>query len=379
MVILSGFFAGLLLISGSSNSAFARDVTFYGEITTADVINGSSKIDTSPMTPFNAPKLDAINGSDWDEWYFDGVSKDGSTGLSILFARDATLTRWNFPILRVSIDCVWSNGTRFTTMMFANTSSVYERDGVIIGKWIGSDWHASFRATTDNREIDIGFDGPQIQGRYHVRSFTKAHYANEYIFPDKRGIVAFAPMIYWNEAVPAGNLEAKFSLEGTPLQLSGYGGTDHNWGPYAYDYFAAHWRWMRAILGPYTMIFWIHTSALDNNTYTSAFLFDGGEVLFDSTASDRVTLDLRYDGEVHGQFRDLSTGFDVAFKGDNDKTWSFRIDHQRVVFESDRFSANNEYSRFTNTVSGGLVGGDTFEGVAVNEQGFIIDHWQIPA
>ena len=355
------------------------NANFYGTITASETFNGSSQVDTSPLTSFAAPKLDSINASNWDEWYFDGISEDGSTGLSILFARDGTLSRWELPNLRVSLDCVWSNGTKFTTMMFANTSSVLEHEGTITGEWSGRDWNATFLTDTNNSKVVIIFEGQQIHGRYEVLSSTKAHYANNYTFSDDRGSVVFAPMIHWNEAIPAGKLLANFSIQGESLQISGYGGWDHNWGPWAYDYFAAHWRWMRAILGPYTMIFWVHTSAIDNNTYTSAFLFEGERVLFESTDNERIHLGLRYDGQVHGQFRDLSTGFDVQFKQDENKSWKFQIDHQNVVFESDTLSANNEYSRFTNTASGGLVGGETFKGVAVNEQGFIIEHWTIPS
>jgi hypothetical protein len=371
-------FKVILTTLSTIHAVTCTNSNFYGTILASTNFVGSSQIDNSPKTSFAAPKYDSINASNWDEWYFDGISKDGNTGLSILFARDATLSRWGLPNLRVSLDCVWPNGTKFTTMMFANTSSVLEHEGIIIGEWVGSDWTATFKTDTDNSKVTVIFASPQIQGSYELISTTKAHYANNYTFPDDRGSVVFAPMIHWNEAVPAGNLSANFLIEGKELQISGYGGWDHNWAPWAYDYFAAQWRWMRAILGPYTMIFWVHTSAIDNNTYTSAFLFENEQVLFESIDNERIDLSLRYDGDVHGQFRDLSTGFDVQFKLDGNVTWWFQIDHQKVVFESDALSANNEYSRFTNGAKGGIIGGDTFEGVAVNEQGFIIEQWEIP-
>lgn len=131
------------------HAVVTTNANFYGTITASKTFNGSSLVDTSPLTSFAAPKLDSINASNWDEWYFDGISEDGSIGLSILFARDATLSRWDLPNLRVSLDCVWSNGTKFTTMMFANTSSVLEHEGIITGEWSGRDWNATFLTDTN--------------------------------------------------------------------------------------------------------------------------------------------------------------------------------------------------------------------------------------
>jgi hypothetical protein len=53
----------------------------------SDTINGTFEVDVTAITPFAAPKLNAINSSSWDEWYFDGVSADGIAGISILLSR----------------------------------------------------------------------------------------------------------------------------------------------------------------------------------------------------------------------------------------------------------------------------------------------------
>lgn len=353
--------------------------SYFGTISAADQVNGSAKIDTSPFTALAAPKFLTVNGSDWDEWYFDSVTYDGTQGVDILFARDASLTRFEIPIIRVSLDAVWENGTTFTTMLFATNSSVENRGSSIHGLWAGEDWTASFIIAQDNSNAVITFDSSIIKGTYHLESFTTPRYATNGPFPNNRGEVEFAPLIYWNSPTPGGRVSADFIINGTAFQQNGMiGGFDRNWAPFAYDYFAQEWWWSRVVTGPYAATFWILTSAVDNQTYVSAFVEKDHTVVFESIESSEISFVLNYNGSVHGQFEDLSTGWTIDLTPPSGPAYSFTINHTSIWFEADRFSSNNEYSRFTNVAYGGTVGEEIFHGAAINEQGHIIDNWAIP-
>lgn len=130
------------------------------------------------------------------------------------------------------------------------------------------------------------------------------------------------------------------------------------------------------VTGAYTMIYWVHTSTLDNHTYTSALLEKSGEVLFSTTKNEEVFFSLTHGGNVHGHFHDNSTGFEVRFSTTDGGNFIFQIEHRNVVFESDQWSSN-EYSRFTNLVTV-VAGNETFQGVGVNEQGFILENFSFP-
>lgn len=370
-----------LLVSTVLAAGFKQKApSYFGVISATDQINGTAQVDSSPLTPFMAPKMLTINQSNWDEWYCDSITSDGTQGVAVLFARDATLTRDGIPIIRVSLDAVWANGTTFTTMLFATNSSVEQKGDNIYGLWTGDDWSASFLISEDNRQALISINSSIVTGTYRIQSFTTPHYANTYSFPDPRGRVEFLPMIYWNTPVPAGSVEADFTINGTAFQHTDMvGGIDRNWAPYAYDYIGDDWWWCRVIVGKYTARFWIIKSSINNETSVGASVENDHAILFDSNDLDEVDFVLNYNGTTHGQFEDLSTGWTMTFTPKNGmQAYTFTIEHTRVWFEADKYSSNNMYSRFTNTASGGPVGGQTFEGVATNEQAHFIEVLVIP-
>jgi len=352
------------------------------------MVNGSVYIDTSPMTPFEWPTVSALNSTAWEYWYFDGVSSDGSAGVTIVFFRDPSLVAAGLGILRVSVDAVWSNGTKFTTMMFANNSIVEECGDETTGTWTGPGMACSFRflqyAAAEIALSGVGITGETVTGTYSLTSFSKARYPDGTTYPSKKETVELAPLIYWNEAIPGGSVKTDTVLAGTPLTFSGIGGTDRNWGPFIWDYVADHWWWLRTVAGPYTLVFWKYASPLDGKTYTYSYLEEHGVPVFTSTiegavagGADYATFELLYNGTVHGSFEDLNTGSEVELHSPKrGKSWRFEIEHVNVVFEPP--AGNDQYSRFVNTAKGGEVGCQVFAGVCKSEQNKILQVAPIP-
>ncbi|KZF24669.1 hypothetical protein L228DRAFT_275923 [Xylona heveae TC161] len=376
-----------LLFQGSislANPAYVhQSPAFVSQVSASDIVNGSVPIDTSPLTPFAKPKISSINATAWEYWYFDGVSSNGSAGVTLAFFRDPSLVYLGQGILRVSVDAVWSNGSRFNTVAFAENSLVRGSDYWTEGFWTSNNLISSYAISNDFSQSTVQLDGPGFQGTYTLNSFTKARYPDGSSFPNGNASVTLAPLIYWNEAVPAGRVTANLVLNGNALQFEGIGGFDRNWGPFIWDFIADHWWWARAVTGPYSLVYWTFVSSIDRQTHTYAYLEKAGETVFASTkanassSEDYSIFSLKYNGTVHGQFADNSTGFVIELvKPSNKRRYKFDIDHVNIVFESP--GSNDEYSRFVNTAKGGEAGEKVFNGVSKSEQNRILHSFPIP-
>ena len=234
-----------------------------------------------------------------------------------------------------------------------------------------------FDVSSALNKATIALTGPGVSGTFELESFAPPRYPDGEIYPAPRASLALAPLIYWNEAIPAGTVHTSLTLSGTPFSFTGIGGHDRNWGPYIWDFIAEHWYWIRAVTGPYTVVFWTFTSAIDGQTYTSAFLSENGVEIFATRngvvaeKEDYATLKLTYGGPVHGSFADQSTGFVIDLVGNEcGKSWQFTVEHANIAFEAPQGN-NDAYSRFVNTASGGEVERKPYNGVANSEQNVI--------
>lgn len=112
--------------------------------TTAEFYSGSSPF-------FDGPKLDFINGSSFDWWYFDAVSSDGKTQLTITFFTTVATTlgfgadfgTTNF----VSFLAAFPNGTQYQQFDFAGPVVIQEGRFGIRANWTGTGF--SFEGSRD--------------------------------------------------------------------------------------------------------------------------------------------------------------------------------------------------------------------------------------
>lgn len=347
-------------------------------VTGFESVQGPVTINTSPTDPFEVTKLSAINETVWEYWYFDAVSSDGKSGVAITFFKDPSLSALGFGNLRVSLDAVWPNGTQFTSTLFVNESTITTCGDDTKGVWNQTNEGIgfSFEVSNNMKQVDVVVAGPQVSGTFSLKSNTPARYPAGELYPSKSASLALGPLIYWNEAVPAGSVEASMILGGAPFSFTGIGGHDRNYAPFIWTFVAQHWYWIRIVAGPYTAVYWIWTSAIDGKTYTTAFLAENGKEIFASTngaVSSKgayATMALTNGPGVHGSFADSSTGFAIDFVDHDDKNWHFEVQHQNIAFEAPAGS-NNNYSRFVNTASGGEKGQQVWVGAANSEQNVI--------
>jgi len=347
---------------------------------TADSVTTSPNvpINTSPLLPFQSPALTTMNATAWEYWYFDGVSASTKAGVTIVFFRDPSLAPAGLGPLRVSVDAVWENGTKFTSMVFADESVLETCGDVTKGRWTGPQSNSSFEFRQGNAYAKIELSGTSItgdpvSGSFTLRSFSKPRYPGGENYPNRKASVQMAPLLWWNEGIPAGDVETDVVLKGTPLKFKGIGGTDRNFAPYIWDYIAQEWWWIRTVTGPYTWVYWKFISAIDRKTYSYAYLEQNGVPIFKSSVECSASVKTgcavftrTTDGTVKGSYQDQSTGFEVEFKA-RGKSWKFDVEHTNVVFEPTAGS-NNEYTRFVNGAKGGEVKGKQFKGLSKSEQ-----------
>lgn len=134
--------------------------------------------------------------------------------------------------------------------------------------------------TRNLRRATLKVSGPGVEGTFFLDSIAPPRYPGGEIYPSPTANLALAPSIYWNVAIPAGTARANFMLGGSKFELNSVGGHDRNWGPFIWDNVAEHWYWTRIIVGPYIAVFWTFTSAIDGQTYVSAFLSENEVEIF---------------------------------------------------------------------------------------------------
>lgn len=206
-------------------------------MTTADMVNEHVSINTSLTLPFQHSVLERLNATAWEFWYFEGVSQNAKSGITIFFYRDNNLKCLGFTPFRISIDAVCSDGSKYSSLIFAEESTIETCDDVTRGRWEGPKVDSTFEITHGNEDIFINLNGTSyldndIYGSFRLKSFSNARYPKGETYPDRKASVQVAPLFYWNEGIPGGEVAVNLILNSTKLQFQGIGGADRNFAPY---------------------------------------------------------------------------------------------------------------------------------------------------
>ena len=342
-------------------------------VTSAVVIN------TNPATPFEAVKLSAINQTAWESYRFEGVSNNGTAGVSVNFYRSPSPSACGYGAVWVEINAVWSDSTQFTSTQWQNQSVIIDCDvdinAVTYGYWedvLDTTARFTFQVPHTLAWANMTLFGDGIDGSWQMNSIAPPMTANATGQFNPQGSVELAPLTYWNEAIPVATLNTTIQFPGRVFDIEGFGGHWRNWASYDWNSLALDWYRVRAVAGPYIMIFWVYTSAIDGQIYTSGILVQNGTRVFASRngsptpGSDSAIFWLSYSGNVHGSYEDNSTGITVQFTGGRE--WRFFFTHTNVLSES---PYGKKYSSFVNTAIGGDIEGPQFAGVATSDQAVI--------
>lgn len=348
--------------------------TRHAGVYTDDIIH----MNEDPLLPFDYPMTDGFNRTTGEEWSFEGVSADGTSGMAYMLSRGTIAG--NLLAQRTFIAITWPNGTRYMESGFADVSTIQMCPNSTIGTWSnetsGLNW--SFESSNDYSHTVVKIDSATIKGTITLDSLAPAVYPNGLVYPDASGNVRFAPHIYWAETVPVATTEVDLIVKGTPYTISGIGGRERNWNSFAWANLSLHWNMLRATAGPYTLMAWIYTSRVDGQTYFTSMIMKEKEVVFHtqereaSTTSTFGSFDLAYGGPVHltsdpsGSPLPPSkhTGYVMEMVDPKaGQHWRFEIDYTQTVY---LFPSSNttRVGGFVGTLRGGLVGGPQYTGRA---------------
>lgn len=176
------------------------------------------------------------------------------------------------------------------------------------------------------------------------------------------------PHVYWANALPDATASVAVTFaDGTAMTFAdGVGYHDKNWGDEPFADVVSSWYWGHAHLGPYSLVFF-STIDLDGAEYVSGFVAADGDVEIASCADGVVTLrpwganDTYPPTATSGIMQGLEAVFDL---GDGSEL-AANVTRGTIVMDY----SNSVYIRALGTVTGGIVGGETYtDGRAMFEQ-----------
>ncbi|KAL0937406.1 uncharacterized protein CTRU02_207137 [Colletotrichum truncatum] len=354
-------------------------ITSY-ETVTGDIHFGPRRHDEHPTIG----KLSGINSTSWEQWVFDSVSDDGSSGIFLSLGRDASYAFFGQGNLHVEFYALMEDGTKFQELAFVDQSSIYDCGDYIASTWTSNSHSFEFRVPRDTSigaEATIVVSTPKLHGRFHLLSSAPGHFPDGNLHASPETLTQVAPGLHMHGTIPAAQVEGKITIKGRRggvTSYSGKGGHMHLW---AIDnWFKIIWGFqiIRGTAGPYSFFYWEPTSRVGGRTtHCTAILFKNGKRLVSTKAAnstyqpqngDRVQVLATKNGRgVRASVAGRSTGHVVEFWSADGGHWRFELEHQYVQVQMP-FGRDTGLAVFTNRMFGGEAGGCQYLGSAFSEE-----------
>lgn len=362
-----------------SDDVACHEPCFTTDTAAFQTVKGPVWMSTSPRDPLDRSVLSAVNGSAWEQWFFDAVSTTADHSLGLCVSRDASYTMMGHGILRVEFFLLLANGTIVGGTDFVDESQVQDCCGEVRAEWRSVDRSYSFRISKDYGRIEGEFHRPEVDGRFSFDAITPPRFADGSTWPSDTASNEMSPFLRYTEPMSAGRAELSFTLAGEKQETRWEGLGGHNRFFSSKDWFSIvkGWNVGRARVGPYVMSLWEDESRIDGQMYQGSVLFKDGEPLVrarlvgnpdDSPDADYLVMSRRYGGARHSNWGDMSTGWALEFVSPSrGQTWQFSLEHKTMPFEVD-LGGGRGLAGFTEVVSGGEVGGKQYgDGYGVSE------------
>ncbi|KAG5794171.1 hypothetical protein H9Q69_006789 [Fusarium xylarioides] len=352
---------------------------FEHQATAGKFVDGPATMSVDPLIGFDSPMVSVFNSTVSENWSFDAVSHDGRASIVVYLTRGTVAN--NVGAQRGLISVSWANGTRYMENVFVNMSTLTTCPKSTSGLWTNNAKNVSwgFTASTDFKTSVVTIKSSTINGTFTLKNRGPPIYPGGLVYPNAKASVMFAPEMYWQEQFPVADAEVDLDIRGTPFVLSGVGGRDKNWNPRPWAVISGNWDMGRIVAGPYGLMFWNYTSAVDGQSYFSATLMEGRDVIFrtsngqPSCSRTYGTIKLTNSGGVHlasapGAISPLPksrhTGYIIDLVSPKTgKHWRSALDFSQTTFWFPASETLN-VGQFGGIVSGGLVRREDFKGVA---------------
>lgn len=162
-------------------------------------------------------KIQKLNASTWELYFFDAVSLD-SSAVTLSFFRDGGR-------LKTQILAIWPDGRTFVTEVYAKESRIQNCDGKhMAASWQGENDGTSFEISHDLREAIVKVDLPTIRGTIFFSSESPA-WTKDVETNEERDILhLLAPTIHWLQSIPRASVQVELTIDGRDLAFAGLGG-----------------------------------------------------------------------------------------------------------------------------------------------------------
>ncbi|PLB47357.1 hypothetical protein P170DRAFT_478209 [Aspergillus steynii IBT 23096] len=345
------------------SAAQARFYNFSNE-----VVGGEVPIQYISDDVFDAPKVDALNGSTYDWWYFDAVSTTTNASVVLVLYR-ATPGRFPYVLdgstASVNLFITSDNGTS----QYYPIANLPGRNGEVIistdGQGASGVWEStgfSFFGSADLSSYTVHVNSPALglNGTLSLSLNAPAHYPCGPNEPGQNLLVS--PHVGWANAMPDADAVASFTIKGEDIQFTGVGYHDKNWGDQLFSDHVVTWYWGHGRLGPYSLV-WFDVLHPSGRKYVSGYVARDGEVVENSCDTEDVQVQPFGPMVVSPSASDGSStdGFTVAMELE-DGPLRVTVKNRATIVPG------KTYRRWLGSMSGGIVDETQYEGVGIWEE-----------
>ncbi|EIN14706.1 hypothetical protein PUNSTDRAFT_41835 [Punctularia strigosozonata HHB-11173 SS5] len=337
-----------------------------------------------PHVPLATANSTAEDPFQW--WYFDLVADSGSA-LEVVYYSGYGFGNFVPVPYYLQITSTVPNGTHFGQFAVSPGSATVEHS---TGAFSNGIWPSLGGWNSTRRGYVVTFQNTDgtVSGNLTLDAVAPAHYPcdgsadpsfNTTVAPNLVG-----PWLGWANAVPThfkqGATATGFlTLGNETFSYSGSGYHDSNFGLKQLSETANHWYWGRGRVGPYTLVYFSYlpknssVPATDPNAwYTSGYLsLDGVQILDFCSAEQSVAAHAKKHLAIETSGAIWSEGPDVVGNPDN-STVSIAVTYSLNAAEY-KFNMTSiavglagsplvPYARWTSSITGGRVGGETYTG-----------------
>ncbi|KAJ3543380.1 hypothetical protein NM208_g3607 [Fusarium decemcellulare] len=329
----------------------------------ADIHDGQAHSQqVSCNTGFDGPKVDILNGTSYDFWYFEAVAYDGQSSVVVNFHAGAPLNsdlsgERSSSSNNMQLSGHFSNGTTFSEVITVDTAIVSTAGDGSNGLWgaEGDSWYSS--PDMSDYRVELKAKEGSIRGSITMHSVAPAHYPCSLTRPGDS--LEVMPGIGWVNAVPDADVTVDLRIHGMPFKFLGIG--YHDKGVTPFSDVVGSWNWGHARMGPYSIV-WLHSTDRGATTYSSGYVAYQGQVVF-----------AQCDGAIEIRTSNEDTDRSIANNSAFPDVFSLRIDlgGSHGVLEADLYPTQitldtPTFTRWVGNVTGsagesswqGIVSGD---------------------
>ncbi|KAL1849531.1 hypothetical protein Plec18170_007439 [Paecilomyces lecythidis] len=241
----------------------------------------------------DGPKLDIINSTVTQWWYFDAVSTDLSSSLTIVFFTSSAVGfPFTLPNGSVAVAYIWAtlpNGTVFTEYTSAAFATVATAGDGSSGGWglTGFRWDGD--PEMQKYTVTIASSVLDINGTLQLDSIAPAHYPSGPVDDMEEQSMEIAPHIGWTNAIPDSKGTVNFNIKGVNLQFEGPAYHDQNWADAPFETLVGTWYWGHGRLGNYSLV-WFSLITPSHEHYVNSYVSLDGKVLCASNSSNHFNV-----------------------------------------------------------------------------------------